>query len=102
MGALQPGGRIQASEIWGCGYVYVAFDSTSSLISNAKGSLMARFVEFGNQCVNPDHVVTLGVVKDASGETFTKITLINGESISVAVELRETMRMLDNRQDDAY
>ena len=64
-----------------------------------KGSVMARFVEFGNQCVNPDHVVTLGVVKDASGETFTKITLINGESISVAVDLKETMRMLENRKD---
>jgi hypothetical protein len=61
---------------------------------------MARFVEFGNQCVNPDHVVTLGVVKDAGGETFTKITLINGESLSVAVDLKETMRMLDNRKED--
>jgi hypothetical protein len=61
---------------------------------------MAHFVEFGNQCVNPDHVVTLGVVKDGSGETFTKITLINGESISVAVDLKQTMRMLDNRKEE--
>jgi hypothetical protein len=61
---------------------------------------MARFVEFGNQCVNPDHVVTLGVVKDGSGETFTKITLINGESISVAVDLKQTMRMLDTRKEE--
>jgi hypothetical protein len=61
---------------------------------------MARFVEFGNQCVNPDHVVTLGVVKDASGETFTKITLINGESISVAVDLKQTIRMLDTREEE--
>jgi hypothetical protein len=61
---------------------------------------MARFVEFGNQCVNPDHVVTLGVVKDASGETFTKISLINGESISVAVDLKQTMRMLDTRKEE--
>jgi uncharacterized Fe-S cluster-containing radical SAM superfamily protein len=52
-----------------------------------------------DQCVNPDHVVTPGVVKDASGETFTKITLINGESISVEVALKETMRMLDNRKE---
>jgi hypothetical protein len=43
--------------------------------------------------------VTPGVVKDASGETFTKITLINGESISVEVALKETMRMLDNRKE---
>jgi hypothetical protein len=61
---------------------------------------MARFVEFGNQCVNPDHVVTLGVVKDASGETFTKISLINGESISVAVDLKQTLRMLDTRKEE--
>jgi hypothetical protein len=63
---------------------------------------MARFVEFGNQCVNPDHVVTLGVVKDASGETFTKISLINGESISVAVDLKQTMRMLDTRKEEYW
>jgi hypothetical protein len=49
--------------------------------------------------VTPDHVVTLGVVKDADGERFTKITLINGESISVAVELKETMRRLDSRRE---